>query len=457
MPDRPISAIDRPRVRLFVSHAGFDKPIVRAVSTQLRALGYQVWIDEDELLPGERILLRLEEAVLEADFLILFLSDSALRSTWVDEEWRLKFEQQIGERSIRVIPVLLEDVAPLPPVLRGRLYVSGSAAVLLREAAMQIDHGILELLRRGNSSSGSWVRESLVEPATIARMRRELAEAIDALDWSNVVELLLSARAVAAAAYDAGDAALATLIYSELLLEVGASQRFWGDCPEMSVASDEVRARVSRCLDDILEKTEGKDPDRAISDRVWSARMAFDSVIEYAQAVSIIKHFVAYAKLLESKETVRRPSAFFEPLRYAVHKRKDKVEPLGSRMLEAVCAASLTLATGILERSLEAEPGKIDLHYAAILRMCRSVSSSNRELAPRRPLRTATDVVADVLYLDMMLFDTQAFIGMGDIGEEFDALMASGAAAVFDLALSNRGYPRDASYWADGSLSDASE
>jgi len=52
----------------------------------------------------------------------------------------------------------------------------------------------------------------------------------------------------------------------------------------------------------------------------------------------------------------------------------------------------------------------------------------------------------------MMLFDTQAFIGMGDIGEEFDALMASGAAAVFDLALSNRGYPRDASYWADGSL-----
>lgn len=139
-----------------------------------------------------------------------------------------------------------------------------------------------------------------------------------------------------------------------------------------------------------------------------------------------------------------------------MHKRKDKLEPLGSKMLETVCTTSLTIAKGILERRIEAERGAVDLHLAAILRMCRGPASSSEGRATVGPHRTATEAVDDVLFLDMMMFRTAAFIHIGGLKEEFDSLMAMGATAVFDRALTNRGYPRDASYWDEGTLTSGS-
>ena len=69
---------------------------------------------------GDRLHKHLETAVISSDFLILFLSPDSVLSRWVDEEWRLKYEQQLEGARAHRDPRSLED-CDVPPTLKGRL------------------------------------------------------------------------------------------------------------------------------------------------------------------------------------------------------------------------------------------------------------------------------------------------------------------------------------------------
>lgn len=108
--------------RVFVSHSSIDKDFVRGLCVDLAARGHQPWLDEWEILAGESITERVGAGIEDADFMIVVLSEAAVKSRWVEQEWQAKHWSEITERHVMVIPVL-KDECEIPVLLRTKKYV----------------------------------------------------------------------------------------------------------------------------------------------------------------------------------------------------------------------------------------------------------------------------------------------------------------------------------------------
>ena len=112
-------------MKIFLSHAGYDKVLVRSVRKLLPNY-ISVWIDEFDLIAGEELGQGLRSAVHhKSDFIVIFLSEKAVQSSWVMKElqWALEREKDVARELI--IPVFLEKISPdkIPLSLRGRKYL----------------------------------------------------------------------------------------------------------------------------------------------------------------------------------------------------------------------------------------------------------------------------------------------------------------------------------------------
>jgi len=70
MADAPIAASQK--LRVFLCHASADKPALRELYQQLRQDGFQPWLDEEELLPGQDWEPEIRKAVRESDVVLVF-------------------------------------------------------------------------------------------------------------------------------------------------------------------------------------------------------------------------------------------------------------------------------------------------------------------------------------------------------------------------------------------------
>ena len=115
-------------MKIFLSHSGRDKPLIRAIIPELPAY-IGKWLDEEQLFFGEGIEASLKKAIQdESDFVILFVSKEAVESRWVQAElkWALDREATIGRPF--VLPVVLDQEAwekIKPPSFRQRRFLSG--------------------------------------------------------------------------------------------------------------------------------------------------------------------------------------------------------------------------------------------------------------------------------------------------------------------------------------------
>jgi formylglycine-generating enzyme required for sulfatase activity len=99
---------------VFLSHNSKDKPAVRALAEALRARGLKVWLDEDELLPGQRWQEELEKIIKTALTGAVLVGGDGF-GPWEDQEMRALLSQAV-QRRVPVIPVLLPG-APQKPEL----------------------------------------------------------------------------------------------------------------------------------------------------------------------------------------------------------------------------------------------------------------------------------------------------------------------------------------------------
>jgi len=115
-------------VKAFISYSSRDERFVSRLAGDLRTReGIDVWLDQWEINPGDRIPERIEEGLSEANVFILVLSPESANSQWVeyerqtwlmlqiDEEERAKEESRPSTR--RLIPVLYRDCQK-PPFLQ---------------------------------------------------------------------------------------------------------------------------------------------------------------------------------------------------------------------------------------------------------------------------------------------------------------------------------------------------
>lgn len=98
--------------RLFASYARQDAPAVRTVVDAVRRHGIDVWLDVDELRPGEVFADQVRQALSEAAGILVFLSAASCQSEYVRREVVV-----FAAANRLVIPVSLERVISLPPAL----------------------------------------------------------------------------------------------------------------------------------------------------------------------------------------------------------------------------------------------------------------------------------------------------------------------------------------------------
>lgn len=116
-----------PKLKIFLCHASDDKPIVRILYQKLRKAGFDPWLDEERLTPGQEWSQEIKKAVKESEIiLICFSKQSINKSGFVQKEikYALDIADEQPEGKIFLIPMRLEE-CELPDRVKRWQWVDG--------------------------------------------------------------------------------------------------------------------------------------------------------------------------------------------------------------------------------------------------------------------------------------------------------------------------------------------
>ncbi len=109
-----------PKFDVFLSYRSVDENWVRKLKEDLLQYGVSVWLDQDEIRPGDLFAKALEQGLENSRSVALIVSPEAIASRWVEEEYyRAISLSNTMQKSLQLIPVILRD-AKLPGFLQSR-------------------------------------------------------------------------------------------------------------------------------------------------------------------------------------------------------------------------------------------------------------------------------------------------------------------------------------------------
>ena len=94
-------------LKVFLCHASADKPKVRTLYRRLVEAGFDPWLDEEKLLPGQEWDLEIRKAVRASDVVIVCLTrNSVNKEGYVQKEIRMALDvaDEKPEGTIYLIP-----------------------------------------------------------------------------------------------------------------------------------------------------------------------------------------------------------------------------------------------------------------------------------------------------------------------------------------------------------------
>lgn len=115
--------VDCKTYHVFISHKSDCKPWVRILAQNLKSNGFNVFLDEWELVPGQSIAEGLYRGLKKSQKGILVVTPGAIESGWVKEEYRQMMHQKQENRDFSIIPVVLGEEIPDFPFLKDISWV----------------------------------------------------------------------------------------------------------------------------------------------------------------------------------------------------------------------------------------------------------------------------------------------------------------------------------------------
>ncbi len=127
------------RKTVFISYSHHDRKFVERLAKRLKKLEFDVWWDQWEIKVGDSIIQKVADGIKNSAFLVVVLSRNSVKSSWVQKELNTALGQQLAEKSITVLPILIDKFKPdqIPPLLSDikradftTSYVKGFAEVI---------------------------------------------------------------------------------------------------------------------------------------------------------------------------------------------------------------------------------------------------------------------------------------------------------------------------------------
>lgn len=160
---------------VFLSYHSADAEWVGALKAALEAKGIRVWLDSEQIRPGDLFPNALSRAISSVRSVVLVLSPGSVASAWVQEEFTLALAQRR-----HVIGALLDDVEP-PGFLQGRTWVDFRDAAAFAAGVDQLVFGI------------TGTRPATATPSS-APAFRETAPSGDSAEETEVLKRLIARR-----------------------------------------------------------------------------------------------------------------------------------------------------------------------------------------------------------------------------------------------------------------------
>lgn len=107
--------------RVFISHSSKDKTFATWLGTDLKAAGHNPWFDEWNIRVGESIPKKISDGLQSSDFVVVMLSEHAVKSRWVEREWHAKYWSEVEVGHVQVLPAILRD-CNIPELLKKKKY-----------------------------------------------------------------------------------------------------------------------------------------------------------------------------------------------------------------------------------------------------------------------------------------------------------------------------------------------
>lgn len=97
------------KMSCFISYASQDEAFARGLRADLEAAKVETWYAPKDIPIGARIRTELDRAVQSSDLVVLILSKGSVESHWVEQEVETAFELERKTRSIRLLPIRVDD------------------------------------------------------------------------------------------------------------------------------------------------------------------------------------------------------------------------------------------------------------------------------------------------------------------------------------------------------------
>jgi len=106
---------------VFLSYKSDDHQWVESLKTALQARGVRVWLDKDQIRPGDRFVRALEGGLETSRSVALVATPESISSGWVEDEYSRALSLS-NQGQLKLIPLLLRD-ARLPGFLSNRQHI----------------------------------------------------------------------------------------------------------------------------------------------------------------------------------------------------------------------------------------------------------------------------------------------------------------------------------------------
>jgi dihydroxyacetone kinase-like predicted kinase len=102
-------------MQVFLSYASSDEAFAKDLSSELTKRGLSVWLDEENILPGDNLHQRIAEALAKSNAMVVLISPDSMNSNFV----RSEIEYALGNPKYegRLFPVEVRPAKEVPWIL----------------------------------------------------------------------------------------------------------------------------------------------------------------------------------------------------------------------------------------------------------------------------------------------------------------------------------------------------